>query len=719
MERKTQVLLINPPNPEPSPTYFGPPYGLSLIGARLLREGISVAGFDMDNYAPKQSWVELARRVKKLRPQLIGITCQSSTRGAVYRLLEMLRSSSCVSKLVVGGPFVNDFYSLLLKSGADCAVIGDGEVTMPELVRAYESGKKPWSVPGVAALCGGKLKLAPPRAPVANLDDNPFPAFELFDFKERLAPARFSSPGPLGFAPDKKLLPRCRVTAVSASLMLLSSSGCLYGCNFCPMSKNAGPKLRFHSPEYFVAMAEHFSRAYGIRDFVFGDNFFTADNARTFKICSLLEKLNPKIRWMCMTRCDAVTPQLLNAMRRAGCMEISYGVESCSKTVQRALGKGLDPDCVGPCIENTEAAGMDSVLMLMCGSPGESERTVRETLGAIRLMSPARAMVKRVNVYPGTRLHDMAAKAGIPPRGYYEGTQHKAPYYTAELPEEELARLHRMLRERRVYLDLPAAQMTPDLMKKYCLAACQRGETVVFGGAALDSPDIFAALDCSAQAVLHRADFRTDAQAILKPGFAKRLRSYPFAETLLVPFYSDRPEIHDAITASGGSLARSLAAAVLWRKSGGRSRVGIYLRDDMGDTGTALGWLASHGICGVDFVLGSGSDWPEHAAAGRAQWSMIRQRVAGMASSAAESGLEIGVCGLPECMLSGMRVDCENFRPLDERLTSRGPVALSRERELKFKTKPARCSSCAVNGQCEGIWKWYIKAYGDSEIRPL
>ena len=723
MERKTQVLLINPPNPEPAPTYFGPPYGLALIGAQLLKRGISTAALDMDEHVPARTWGVLESRVKKLSPAVIGIACQSSTRGAVYRLLALLRKLAPQAKLVVGGPFVNDFYAPLLRlHGADCAVIGDGEITLPELVEAYAAGRKPWTVPGTAALSAGRMRIAPPRQPLANLDDNPFPAFELFDFKGRLAPARAEAPGPLGFLPDERLLPRCRATALSAALMLLSSRGCLYACNFCPMSGAIPQKLRLHSSEYFAAMVAHFSRRYGVRDFVFGDNFFTADKARTFKICALLEKLNPKVRWMCMTRSDAVTPELLRAMARAGCIEISYGVESCSKTVQRAIGKGLDPACVSPCIENTEKAGIDSVLMLMCGSPGESETTVRETLSAVRLMQPSRAMVKRVLVYPGTKLHGMAAKAGIPPRGYYEGAQHKAPFYTAELPESELARLHRMLCERRVYLTLPVKKSGADerLTEKYCLCACQRGEAVVFGGGALGSPELLGALEACQKCSLHHADFMTDARALLTPGLARRLRGYPLAENMLIPIYALVPQAHDALAGVSGALAHSLAAAMLWRNLGGPARAGVYLSGDLRELADITGRVTEHGFCGLDFVLGAGSDWTAKTGAGRARWTDVKDHVARAAQKASALGLAPGICGVPECMLAGLEgLACENRRPFDERLSPRGPVALSRERELKLKTKLPRCADCCVRGQCEGIWRWYIKAYGDSEISPL
>jgi len=107
------------------------------------------------------------------------------------------------------------------------------------------------------------------------------------------------------------------------------------------MSKIKKNKYRYHSPKYFVDMVEYFNKKYDQRYFVFGDNFFTLDQERTKLICDEIVKRKLDIEWICMTRTDSVSQSLLNKMRQAGCVEISFGAESCSEHVQKKIGKNL------------------------------------------------------------------------------------------------------------------------------------------------------------------------------------------------------------------------------------------------------------------------------------------------------------------------------------------------------------------------------------------
>ena len=104
---------------------------------------------------------------------------------------------------------------------------------------------------------------------ILNLDLLPYPAFHLFKGFEK----KINSGRSINFTSNFILGRRC--TTLKNALLMLSSRGCIYSCNFCPMSKIDKYKVRFHSPKYFVDMVAYFYHRYGIRDFVFGDNFYT------------------------------------------------------------------------------------------------------------------------------------------------------------------------------------------------------------------------------------------------------------------------------------------------------------------------------------------------------------------------------------------------------------------------------------------------------------
>ncbi|HBB65846.1 MAG: hypothetical protein A2X28_00305 [Elusimicrobia bacterium GWA2_56_46] len=725
MKKKSQVLLINPPNPDPAPNYFGPPYGLSLIAASLRRAGLGVACLDLDDCARDPGISSAISAARKSGAKIVGIAAQSSTRDAVYRMSREFKTALPEVKIVVGGAFSTAMPETLLRnSGADAAVIGDGEETMTELARAFLKGASISGIPGAATLTKGAFFSAPPRAQIKNIDSLPYPYFEAFDFRKKLAPALLRSPDLLGFDPAYNYARGRRCCAMRASLMLISSRGCVYSCAFCPMSGEKGIKIRFHSPEYFVSMAEDFHRRHGVRDFVFGDNFFTCDRARALKICGEITRRKLNIRWMCMTRADATDPVLLRAMAGAGCVEISYGVESFAPEIQKATGKFLDPALVTPCLENTRAAGIHGVLMLMSGSPGESEDTIRTTLTSCRRLAPDRAMIKKTRVYPGTAIHSAAVRAGIIPRGYYDGPDHKAPYYTAELPRAEFDRLGEFIRERTIYIDLPEKLSKKDLsLRQLILLAYHRAERVSLGGKKKDLlllPFLPEILRLAGEVGLHELELRTDASALLCGSTLRTLEPHIRSVRLLVNFESAARPIHDGVRGRG-SFAASLAGAAIWRRRGGTLGAVIRLTNSgREDLSGFCARLAGPGFSGAEFSLEprpglSGVFSTESVP----KWTNLRSGVRAAADFCGRNGIAAAVSGVPECMLSDIpAVRPENRAPFDERLSLSGePVPLSFERETLFKMKPPRCRACRWRGHCEGLWKSYAEHYGTSELR--
>lgn len=725
MQKKTQVLLINPPNPDPAPNYFGPPYGLSLIAATLRSNGLNVTGLDLDDSARDQGISSAIGAARACGAKIAGIAAQSSTRDAVYRMSRKFKEALPEVKIVLGGAFATAMPETLLRNScADVAVIGDGEETMPELALAFLRKAPVSGIRGAAILKKGALFAAPRREQIKDMDTLPHPCFEAFDFSKKIAPALLKAPDLLGFNPAENFVQGKRCCAMRASLMLLSSRGCVYSCAFCPMSGETGLKIRFHSPEYFVSMAEKFHRRHSVRDFVFGDNFFTCNRGRVMRICEEITRRDLKIRWMCMTRCDATDPALLRAMARAGCVEISYGVESFAPEVQKATGKRLNPAAVAPCLKNTQAAGIHGVLMLMSGNPGESEETMRRTLAACRRLAPARAMINKTRVYPRTALHSAAVRAGIITPDYYDGPDYKAPYYTADLSRTEFDRLSELIQQRTVYIDLTEKLSKKDLnLRQLILLAYHRAERISLGGGKKDilrSPFLTEILRLANEIQLPRLELRTNASTLLVPAIRRVLSPQTRSVRLFIGFEAATRPAHDRLRGEG-SFAESLAGAAIWRQSGGALGAGIRLtQEDSEKLSDFCARLADSGFSEAEFALGfsPGRLRSSFSEKNLPKWKEIRRQVRTAAAFCAQNKIAVSVSGVPECLLDDMpAVRPENRAPFDERLSLRGQATpLSLERETLFKMKPPRCRDCRWHGHCEGLWKSYAGKYGTSEL---
>ena len=727
-----KVLLVNPPNPEPPPSYFGPPLGLSLLSAILKKRGDEVSGLDFDRGAPDLAIRETLAAAKLIRPGLIGISCQSSNRGAALALSRRLKDALPELPVVVGGPFATAEPELILRrGGADWAALGDGEETLPELVAALAAGADPRTVPGLAWTEGGGLRRSAPRAPFANLDSLPDPDFDLFGAAENLARFRLPAADALASAWGPR---GRRALPLRSALMLLSSRGCVYRCVYCPMSLETGAP-RIHTPAAFAAMVGRFARRYGQRDFVFGDNYFTRDRARTLELCAALRREAPGIEWICMTRADAMDAETAAAMAASGCREVSYGVESGSPAVQRAIGKRLRLELVPAAFEATRAAGMDAVLMLMVGNPGDDRETTRETAAFLRGLNPDRVLVHTTKVYPGTGLHAAAAAAGVVPAGFYEGDDHRPPVFTVERTLAQLDEMRAELPSRTVYIDSGAgcvngccglrrpAVRAAGALAAALLSAARRAERAVLGGGeSLLLKDLEEALDQAQALEIHDLSLYTTARPLADERLVARLRARKDLRGVVTPLFSPDAARHDARARVPGALAQTKLGLRNWRRLGGEIEAWLQpSREDLGGLGDWTRRLATEGARRALLIHREPPPgWGGLPLEDCARLGDFAAAAAAAAPAARAAGLELSVFGLPPCLWDDAAAPRHEPRALyDETASGAAEPVPCRTRRAPRLAFAKACADCAARPRCDGVWADYLARHGEGELRAL
>ncbi len=726
-----KVLLVNPLNPDPPPAYFGPPYGLSLLGAVLKARGVSVLGRDYDRFTAEAMLADAAALVDAERPDLVGVSCQSSNRGAVAVLVRALKARAPGLRVVVGGAFAtSDPEVVLRRTGADWVAVGDGEQTLPELVSALERGGDGRGIAGLVWSEAGKPVRAPERASFTMLDSLPDPDFDLFDAAGSLA--RFRRPRAEQLAGPVTAAGR-RCLAMHSAIMLLSSRGCVYRCVFCPMSTVKG-KPRLHSPAYFVRQVAVMAERYRWRDFVFGDNFFTRDRKRVLEICALLRREAPGIRWICMTRADAMDPALARAMAAAGCREISYGVESGSPKVQKAIGKRLDLSRVPAAFAATREAGMQAVLMLMVGNPGDDLETSRETADFLRGVEPDRVLVHKTKVYSGTGIHAAATAAGVVPVGFYDGDDREAPVYTVERTLAQIEEMKALLPSRTHYVSAasgcvngccalrrPAARSARAGLSAALAQAALRAERAVLGGGeSLLVPGLQRLLDDAETLQLHDLSLYTTARPLADARLVARLRARREPRRVVVPLFSPEAARHDARARVPGALAQTTMGLRRWRRAGGE--VWAWLLPMQEDLAGLLAWVRRLAGEGAREALLCHREPPPGWGGLPLEDSPLLKSFAAAAAEAAlaadESGLAFSVFGLPPCLWDGRLAPRHEDRALYDEAVSGAPAAVS----LRARRRPrlafgAACGACARRPSCDGVWADYLARRGEGELR--
>jgi len=385
------ILLINPDVPANSPwgsSKMLPPLGLAYVAASLQKEGFEVEVFD--NYIFKKNTNFLKSLIERKKPKIVGISCNSVN----YRLcLEMAKSvkeadPSCI--VVAGGPHPTFMPETMLQhSEVDYVILGEGERAMAELTaKILEEGIECHSIlniPGIAYRHGEKIVINAPKF-IEKLDEIPYPAREalpihLYDRK----------------IPFLEAYPVDTMNALR---------GCPYKCASCETRMLWGEVCRFFSPFRVVNEIEYLIDNFGSRGIYFiGDNF-TINKSWVLKVCKLLQKRNLNVEWMCDTRADLVSRELLKAMRHAGCRTIWFDVESGSPRILSKINKGIKLDQVVRAVELCREEDIKIACSFMLGIPGETLEDMEASLKLAKKINPDWCQFNIFIACPRSNLYD-------------------------------------------------------------------------------------------------------------------------------------------------------------------------------------------------------------------------------------------------------------------------------------------------------------------------
>lgn len=395
-----------------------PSLGISYIASSLLQHRHKVLIIDIDT--EDQPWRRIRTVVKEFRPDLIGFHTMTWTFRQANELAKRIKELRPEVKLVVGGPNVTCFPRLSLEiSEFDFAVKGEGELTIVELVDALENSKNLGSISGLLYKENGKVIQNGPRTLIKNLDEIPFPAWQLL---------------PVIKYYDVFTHQRHFAT-------LTATRGCPYNCIFCERKIRMGMKWRSRSPENIAAEIRWLISQYGIGEFMFFDDNFIIDHDWVYRLCEEIERLDKRVLWECRARVDMVDRPLLKAMKDAGCYRIRYGMESGDNEILKILKKGITVEQSLECARMSKEVGIEIFAYFMMGSPYETLETMEKTLQLALKVNADFAVFSKTILIVGSELFTWAAGNGYIDKNYWKDyllgkeTNPALALSTDELPE--------------------------------------------------------------------------------------------------------------------------------------------------------------------------------------------------------------------------------------------------------------------------------------------
>jgi len=394
------ILLVNPPltlaeryGAFASVGSQAPPLGLCYLAAMVRKAGHSVQ--IMDAPALNMDLSQTVREVGNAQAALIGITATTASIIRASELARGLRASGLRSPILIGGAHVSALPEQTLREFPefDLGAINEGEYSLVEVIEAFKSGSSYHDISGIVFRDRDEIIVTPARPLIENLDELPFPAWDLIPDL-----AKYYKPAPHSYYQ----LP-------SSSLM--TSRGCNGTCTFCARPF-MGERYRSNSPDYTLAMVDHLVRRYGIRDIMFYDDNFLLDRGRVLQICDALQSRDYRISWSCLARTDLTPKDFYETIHRAGCWQIAYGIESGDQEILNNLKKHVKIDRVAQMIQQANKAGITTRGYFMIGCPGETPATIEKTIDFMRDSNLKEFHVTFCTPMPGAELFDTWQKWG-------------------------------------------------------------------------------------------------------------------------------------------------------------------------------------------------------------------------------------------------------------------------------------------------------------------
>ena len=404
-----------------------PPLGLAYMAAMLEKHGHEVKIIDGPAMATilGYGFEELKRDIKNFNPNLVGISASTSQMDHAKKALQIVKENNPDCITILGGALISaDPNALLQFNDVNYGVYGEADLTFPEILKKIEAKEKIEGSEGIIWRENGNVKFLKPKT-ITDLDEIPMPARHLLNMKiYRPSPANY------------RKLP---------ATTMMTSRGCPYQCIFCS-KPTVGTAFRAHSAKRVVDEIEHLIKDYGIKDIQMFDDTFTLLPERTIDICKGIIERRLDIGWNCMTRVDKINIDITKLMKKAGCYEIGFGIESGSDRVLELIKKGVTKDQIRLGVKLAKDAGIDVRGFFMMGFPTETREEVLETIEFAKELEVDVAQFMVSTPYPGTEMWEIAKKYGDVSEDWSNFTFYapdKAPFTSKLLSQEDIADLYK------------------------------------------------------------------------------------------------------------------------------------------------------------------------------------------------------------------------------------------------------------------------------------
>jgi anaerobic magnesium-protoporphyrin IX monomethyl ester cyclase len=395
--------------------FLCPPVGIAYVAAAVRQAGYPVSVVDPVGESPFEVneipgrpsvlyGLSLEKTVQAI-PSLsryIGVSCIFSQEWPVSKdLIRGIRQAFPMAIIIAGGEHITAAPEQSLEEcpAIDYAVLGEGEVTLVELLSALEEGRDPAEVAGLCYLRNGIAVRTPPRPRVRDLDSLPWPAWDLIPIETYV---RYSLTYGVG---EERTMP------------MLATRGCPFECTFCSNPTMWTTRWYARSPKSVADEIEYYVERYDATNFDFHDLTAIIRKDWIKEFCGELMRRKLDITWQLPsgTRSEALDEEVMQLLAQSGHRNLVYAPENGSEQVLKAVKKKVNLRAMLKSIRSAVRHGISVKLNMVFGFPTETRRAMLQSY--VFLARAAWIGVDDIGVavfipYPGSQLFRELRQSG-------------------------------------------------------------------------------------------------------------------------------------------------------------------------------------------------------------------------------------------------------------------------------------------------------------------
>ena len=388
------ILLCLPKTAIDGRSFTVLPVGVAYISSSLKKAGFNVIPLNFFMVEDKDTRKVMEKMIREHNIDIVATGDLLANFPGVKAIIDTAKEIKPSVTTIIGGRLVTHSPEEVMQiiNNADYGVIGEGEVTVCELVDALISRKKVSDIPGLIyrdkdILGNSILRLTSPRKEPPNLDELGWPDYEGFKLLE------------IGH-PDKR------------AASLTTSRSCPFKCTFCVHHRKT--KYRQRSLDSIFEELDYIVEKYAISHFYITDELFSANEARMIDFCERIKEYG--VTWDLSMRINSsLTEGTLKMMKSAGCIRLRYGLESADDRVLKSMNKKLSVAQMEQALKLAHKVELPVSGGFIFGDIAETLETANNTWEWLKQNKKylTEACASMIIIYPGSKLWDYAVEKGI------------------------------------------------------------------------------------------------------------------------------------------------------------------------------------------------------------------------------------------------------------------------------------------------------------------